>query len=581
MRAAFPKLDILEKVGGGGMGTVFKARQPGLDRTVALKILSAGSPSPEFHERFLREARAMAKLSHPDIVTIHEFGEADGFYYFIMEFVEGESLAARLQQGPVEVSEASRIIGSVSEALEFAHERGIIHRDIKPGNILLGPDGGVKVADFGLAKLVRDDSTDAFSLTMENQTIGTPFYMAPEQRACSAKVDHRADVYALGVVLYEMLTGKPPELDYNPPSDTLGVSEGFNALVRAATASDPDKRIGSAAAFRQQLTSIGDTPPQSVFATTGANAGRQLKRRWGPIHVLKCRWWAFLLGGMLAAPLGLAIAAVVAYTLPREYVGSVRLQLQPISANYQEFRRNTTREMVTPTFIETQFQIISSKEVIYPVIEEFQLVRRWEDAQVPADAYELIQGKLELKEVRGTDLIDIEVYHTDPHEAAELANAIARSFQKMRGETESNRRQNALDMLNAQETLQEQKVEDAGQRMSELLDGFQGKRPIEEASALERKNYAHYMEAKRAYETQNLTLSDMREALVKEKADLSVPKNPIVIHEIAEPSEAPARPNIPRTLLIGLIGGFIVFSLPAGVAAMYAMHAILRPRLGS
>ncbi|MCB1097380.1 MAG: protein kinase [Verrucomicrobiae bacterium] len=713
--AAFPKLEGLVKVGGGGMGTVFRARQPGLDRTVALKILTAGSPSPEFHERFLREARAMARLSHPDIVTIHEFGESDGYYYFIMEFVEGQSLAARLQDGPIESEEAKRILGTVARALEFAHGKGIVHRDIKPGNILLGKDGSVKVADFGLAKLVRSDSAaDGFSLTMENQTIGTPFYMAPEQRTCAAKVDQRADVYALGVVLYEMLTGKPPELDYQPPSETLGVSHEFNTLVRAATASDPEKRIASAAAFDTQLQSITEMNEEP------SPESPQPKRRWGLFTVFKRRWWAFLVGGLLGAPtLGLATAAVVTYLMPREYLGRLRLQIQPVSQDFEVFRDKSSRTMITPAYIQTQFQIITSKETLYDVIDELQLVRKWEDARTPAEAYAKLLKMVETEAVRGTDLIDIEVYHTDPQEAADIANAIAVTYRNRRTEMESARSKQALDILNAQETLQEQKVEDTRLRMIALmekfniidlgdgmpdwagvgdtsetaskqlvqasklsalqaeqeistirthiqtLNGLEGERLFEEVVALnlmdstisvffperqklkaqlkalldtglgpehpdiqsvesqldnvnrilesgassvksslqtrlkiaenslknleelevdkkeetmdERKKFTQYVEAKRAYETQNLILTDMRQGLLKEKVDLSLPKNPIIVHEIAEPDEMPVRPRGALNLLVGFFGGGILLFVPIGIVAMYLVHAVLRP----
>jgi serine/threonine protein kinase len=448
--SAFPNLEIQERIGGGGMGTVFKAHQPGLNRTVALKILSTGSPSPEFRERFLREARAMAKLSHPDIVTIHEFGESEGYYYFIMEFVEGESLAARLRNGPLDADEATRIIDTVAQALEFAHDKGIVHRDIKPGNILLGADDSVKVADFGLAKIARDDSAEAFSLTMENQTIGTPFYMAPEQRIGASKVDHRADIYALGVVLYEMLTGKPPELDYNPPSDTAGVSQGFNELVRSATASDPEKRIPSATAFRTRLAVVSDQP-----------TGEKPKRRWNPIHVFRKRWWAFLPGGLVGAPaLGLVVATLITYAMPREYLGRVRLQIEQGSTNYEVFGENTTGRTRTPTFIQTQFQIIRSKENLRRVIDELGLVEHWSVAS-PETAYDMLLEKLETEEVRGTDLIDIEVYSTDPREAAELANAIAESYRDRRNQAEASRSKAVLDTLNTQEHQQSQQVEEA------------------------------------------------------------------------------------------------------------------------
>lgn len=562
---SFPKLKILENVGGGGMGTVFKAQQSGLERTVALKILTAGSSSLEFHERFLREARAMAKLSHPGIVTIHEFGEVDGFYYFIMEFVEGESLANRLRKGPIPPEESVGIVTAVSEALEFAHGKGIIHRDIKPGNILIGSDGSVKVADFGLAKLVLDDSADAFSLTMENQSIGTPFYMAPEQRVCSAKVDHRVDVYALGVVLYEMLTGKPPELDYDPPSETAGVDQGFNTLVRAATASDPDQRIVSAAAFRDQLKAINHDSHSSP--------AEDPLRKWGLLHVLKRRWWAFLLGAIMAAPIGLMIAAVATYTMPREYLGRVRLQIQPVSTDYEAFREDSTRAMLTPAYIQTQFQIITSEETLYEVVEELQLVQRWE-VQTKSEAYNQLLEKIELKELRGTDLIDIAVYHTDPQEAADLANVIARTYKEQWQESNSQRIANAMERLRSQESLQEQEVEEARRQVANLeeeLDLLRDNKDGEPSKEL----LTQYKAAKRNYKESAIILLDINQALLRTKEALS--KEGIVIHEMAEPGEMPVRPKTTLMLLVGSAAGLIFLSIPAGIVSMYVFHRILRP----
>ena len=402
---------------------------------------------------------------------------------------------------------------------------------------------------------------------------------------------------------------------------------------------------------------------------------------------------------LLAFFLVFMTAAVITYIMPREYLGRVRLQIQPYSTDYEVFRDNSTRQLLTPTFIQTQFQIITSKQTLYKVIEELQLVKKWEDAKSPADAYGMLLDKIETEEVRGTDLIDIELYHTDPQEAADLANAIGKAYQNRRTETETFRSSNALDMLNAQETLQEQKVEDARQRMIELMEKFdivdlgtgmpswanvsdttetgskqlvmqsrmstleaqqeissiqthidtlsnlEGDRLIEEAVALnvvdstiatlfpekqklkvqfealiktglgpnhpdvraaksqldeverllrkgvtavksslatrlqiaqkslenlknieeekkddsmkERKSYTQYVEAKRAYETQNLILTDMRQALLKEKVDLSLPRSPIEIHEIAEANEVPAKPRVPLQLALGAVVGIV------------------------
>ncbi len=200
----FPQLGILELVGKGGMGAVYKARQPALDRFVALKILAPrGGGDLDFGGRFSREARALAKLSHPNIVGVYDFGQTESLSYFIMEFVDGPNLR---QAGRLSPRVAMEIIPQICAALQFAHDEGIVHRDIKPENVLLDKKGRVKFADFGLAKILGQEQKD-LRLTGLRDVMGTPHYMAPEQVERPQDVDHRADIYSLGVVFYEMLTG--------------------------------------------------------------------------------------------------------------------------------------------------------------------------------------------------------------------------------------------------------------------------------------------------------------------------------------------------------------------------------------
>ncbi|MHC4068037.1 MAG: serine/threonine-protein kinase, partial [Planctomycetota bacterium] len=207
----FQQLEGIELVGRGGMGAVYKACQKQLDRMIALKILpDARAESEAFAERFMREARSLAKLNHPNIVTVYDFGHTEsGLYYFIMEFVEGTDLRDVIEAGKLSPLEALAIIPQICEALQYAHEEGIIHRDIKPENILINKKGRVKIADFGIAKLL-DNPDDQSTLTQAGHKMGTPHYMAPEQIEHPHQVDHRADIYSLGVVFYEMLTGELP-----------------------------------------------------------------------------------------------------------------------------------------------------------------------------------------------------------------------------------------------------------------------------------------------------------------------------------------------------------------------------------
>jgi Tol biopolymer transport system component/serine/threonine protein kinase len=197
--------EIVEEIGRGGMAVVYKAWQPALERHVALKVLpDYFRHDPQFLARFQREARAAAGLSHPNIIAIHDVGEQDGVHYIAMEWVDGGSLRARLAFGPLSLEESQRVLAQTADALDCAHRHGLIHRDIKPGNILFTGDGRVKVADFGIAH-----AADGTQLTRSGVILGTPEYMAPEQ-AQGIPVDHRLDLYALGVVLYQMLTGRVP-----------------------------------------------------------------------------------------------------------------------------------------------------------------------------------------------------------------------------------------------------------------------------------------------------------------------------------------------------------------------------------
>ena len=198
----FPALEILEPLGRGGMGVVYKARQKSLDRIVALKILAPGEGDrAAFADRFGREARTMARLDHPNIVRVFDFGDTDGLCYLVMEYVEGVNLREAMNREALAPREALAIVPQVCDALQYAHDRGVVHRDVKPENILLSPDGRVKIADFGLAKLLGKGGEDR-TLTGTDQVMGTLHYMAPEQIRTPTVVDHRADVYSLGVVFY-------------------------------------------------------------------------------------------------------------------------------------------------------------------------------------------------------------------------------------------------------------------------------------------------------------------------------------------------------------------------------------------
>jgi hypothetical protein len=250
--AAFPDLEVLDILGQGGMGIVFKARQPRLDRFVALKVLPpALAAHPGFSERFTREARVLARLAHPNIVSIYDFGESAGFFYLIMEFVNGVNLRAAMRAG-VTPEQALLLVPRICEALQFAHDHGVLHRDIKPENILLDTAGVPKLADFGIAKLAGEESGKT-GLTATGAALGTAVYMAPEQVEKPSTVDHRADIYSLGVVLYEMLTGELPLGRFAAPSEKSTVNRGVDDVVMRALEKERERRQQSATDLKTQV----------------------------------------------------------------------------------------------------------------------------------------------------------------------------------------------------------------------------------------------------------------------------------------------------------------------------------------
>ena len=290
----FPQLEILELIGKGGMGAVYKARQKQLDRIVALKILPPGiGHDVAFAERFTREAKALAKLNHPGIVTLYEFGSsgresaqtkpasaqasqslltsaATPLYFFLMEFVNGVNLRQLLAGSRISAREALAIVPQICDALQFAHDQGIVHRDIKPENILLDRRGRVKVADFGLAKIIEPESGRADLPVSPNigaaqqhgptGVLGTPNYMSPEQITAPGEVDHRADIYALGVVFYQMLTGELPGKKIEPPSHKVHIDVRLDEIVLRALEKNPELRYQQVSEVKTMVETIVATP---------------------------------------------------------------------------------------------------------------------------------------------------------------------------------------------------------------------------------------------------------------------------------------------------------------------------------
>lgn len=281
--------DLLEPIGHGGMAIVYRARQERLDRTVAIKVLSENlAASTEFMERFRREARTAANLRHPNVITVHDFGEDEerGVPYLVLEYIEGPTLADLMDAG-LDDARIPDLLDGIAAGLDYAHARGVIHRDIKPGNVLLTEEGRPVLADFGLAWLL-----EGAHLTLTGGVIGTPEYMSPEQ-AAGEPIDHRSDVYALGVVLYEMLIGERPFVAETPigvllkhlqdpaPSVLIARPElpaAVDEVVSRVLVKDPNERFSSAGelarAFRAAFTgaTTPTTPvPPLVFPTSAAS----------------------------------------------------------------------------------------------------------------------------------------------------------------------------------------------------------------------------------------------------------------------------------------------------------------------
>jgi serine/threonine protein kinase len=244
---------------------------------------------PSFAERFVREARALARLSHPAIVTVHDFGRSDGFYYLMMEYVAGANLRDLERSGKLQPTEALAVVPQICEALQYAHDQGVVHRDIKPENILIDAQSRVKIADFGLAKMVGA-APDAETLTGVWQVMGTPGYMAPEQLQGSPEVDHRADIYSLGVVIYEMLTGELPSGRFALPSQKVQVDVRLDEVVLRAMEREPTRRYQQASEVQTDVESIcgrfRESPHQSQkFAKRHPSLARQLPTLARPLLI--------------------------------------------------------------------------------------------------------------------------------------------------------------------------------------------------------------------------------------------------------------------------------------------------------
>ena len=338
----FPGFELLKFIGRGGMGLVYQARQPQLQRIVALKILLPKiAADPAFAERFAREARMMALLNHPHVVSVYDFGQtqpkslatdsssrlwsSSPLYYFVMEYVDGLTLRQLLDAGKMSPQEAFGIVPQICEALQFAHDKGIVHRDIKPENILIDRAGQVKIADFGLAKLTGLRAEE-LTISRTGQVLGTLHYMSPEQVERPLEVDHRADIYSLGVVFYQMLTGELPLGRFAPPSSKAQLDVRLDEVVLRALEKEPERRYQQVSALNTQVQAIAASP--SGIASTPTQKFTRV-RRFG--HFVGRCWHSSIwcrLGILLACVIALFLLLIAYFVTGRMLSHRSMVQLE-------------------------------------------------------------------------------------------------------------------------------------------------------------------------------------------------------------------------------------------------------------
>lgn len=323
--------EVLELIGRGGMGAVYRGRQLSLDRPVAIKILPPViAERVGFSERFVHEGRALAKLNHPNIVAVHDYGQAGPYAMLVMELVDGANLRDVLALGKLTPEEAFEIIPQLCDALSYAHAQGVVHRDIKPENLLFEQHGRLKITDFGLAKIMAPppaESPDppsgdaAGELVAEESLesiVGTVHYMAPEQIERPGKVDHRADLYALGVLFYEMLTGELPLGRFEPPSHRVQLDVRLDEVVLKALEKQPQRRYSSASEIGRDVDAVRSTPRDHAHASPGpAFAHSASPQRPSPTENGTGRTvgdWLHTTTGAIARTVGESAAMAASYT---------------------------------------------------------------------------------------------------------------------------------------------------------------------------------------------------------------------------------------------------------------------------
>jgi serine/threonine protein kinase len=290
LTARLPNLEVTGILGQGGMGVVYKGRQPFLDRQVAIKLIRPDFGMDEQAQlRFIHEARALAKLAHPYIVSVFDCGKAGDLFYFVMEFVEGASLRELIARHEVSDRDVHDFLPQIGQALQHAHENGIIHRDVKPENILIDRRKHVRLVDFGLAKWHIPAGQPGPD---QDRVAGTWGYMAPEQLSAPQSVDHRADIYSVGVVSYEMLTGKVPRGQCQPPSQNSTADARFDAIVLRALEKERERRYQQMRDMNADVARLTRTPESTIRLTRTIPAPvEKVFAAWTEPEVMT-RWYA-------------------------------------------------------------------------------------------------------------------------------------------------------------------------------------------------------------------------------------------------------------------------------------------------
>jgi len=476
-----------------------------------------------------------------------------------MEYVDGMNLRQLMGTQKVSPQEALAIVPQICDALQYAHGKGIVHRDIKPDNILLDQEGRVKIADFGLAKIMGPGSAD-FTLTEAGQVMGTTLYMAPEQIEKPGEVDHRADIYSLGVVFYQLLTGELPIGRFHSPSRKVQIDVRLDEVVLRALEKEPALRFSQAEEIKTEIADIARTPAPKKPSVRPAQPPDRLRRalRRMPATV------------SLAALLGVGAAFCAWSAWPNLYVATTLLQLSP---DYFDPRR------VEP--------FLKSREILRSVAEEFKLAEKWKARHGITNTgglYERLLQQISIHDVPNTGLITLSVTGDDRQENAAIANAIASAFRKQQLASLADLNQKSLPQLQAQIDQQREKVANLKQAATDLRTaaGITDDTPDETdtpSSQMLNPTRAKYAGAKNEYLQARKILEAADARLAKEKLALPTFKDAVTILERANADGAGKNDRflVPALIAGGVLGALAGMGLafvPGSPLVLFGLAAL-------